>query len=531
MNFTATGIRAALTGAVLMAAGAAPADARTFGLVIGINDYQHLEKLNGAVDDAGDIYEALKSSGADDVTMLLDKAATREAILKAWNDILRQASDGDTVVLTYAGHGGQERERVAGSEQDGLDEVFLLAGFKEDASGNGQRLVDDELNRMFAAASHLKVVFLADSCHSGTMTRSFDTRAGGAKTRLGTYGEIVDDQLPPPDPQNASLDTEVMENVVFFGAVQDHEVVLEFPIGGKPRGALSWAFARALRGHADQNGDKVVNTLELERYLVEKVRTMSEGRQFPQMVPRGRPTEITFPVPSAQDTNTAANQQTPGDLTSSPLRLAIIGAQDSQKLISRLRDTISAPKGQSDLVWDTQTGEVIASSGDIVARPGPGPNTRAMQALVDKWLLLRDLGIYAENRPLSLRINAGNATHHAGAQLEVLLTGHQHENLTLFNLAVDGTIQFLVPWPSSANKDYHGKVRPNTTFSFGLQAGEPFGADHLVALVSPQPMTELQRELLSLDNKKAAGHLRSIIAEHIQGAKMQLGSIGLYTAP
>lgn len=510
---------------------ASMAHAKTFGLVIGINDYQHLDKLNGAVDDARDIHDALMASGAEDVTLLLDADATRDAILKAWSDILSKAGDGDTVVFSYAGHGGQERERVAGSEEDGLDEVFLLAGFKEDASGNAQRIIDDELNRMFTAARHLKVVFVADSCHSGTMTRSFDARAGRAKTRLGTYGEIVDDQLPPPDPQTATLDTEVMENVVFFGAVQDHEVVLEFPIGGKPRGALSWSFARALRGHADQDGDRVVNTRELERYLVEKVRTMSEGRQFPQMVPRGRPTEVTFAVPTDQQNAGSANQPAASDPTSDALRLAIIGAENSQALFARLRDATAAPEDKADLVWDTQGGEVIASSGDIVARPGPGTDTGQMQALVDKWLLLRDLGVHAEKRPLSLRIDAGNATHRAGAQLEILLTGHKHENLTLFNLAVDGTIQFLVPWPASANKAYHGKVRPDTTFRFALQVSEPFGADHLVALTSPEPMAELHRDLTSLDGKKAAGHLRSIIAAHLHGASMQLGSVGLFTAP
>lgn len=535
MKHVITGFRAACAGAVAaLAVAAAPAaQAKTYGLMIGINDYQHLDQLNGAVDDARDIHDALKSSGVSDVTLLLNRNATRQAILSAWSDILRKAADGDTVVFSYAGHGGQERERVPGSEADGLDEVFLLSGFKEDATGNGERLIDDELNRLFAAASHLKVVFVADSCHSGTMTRSFDRRAGGAKTRLASYGEIVDDQLPPPDPSAASLDQEDMTNVVFFGAVQDHEVVLEFPIGGKPRGALSWSFARALRGHADQDGDQLVNTRELERYLVEKVRTMSEGRQFPQMVPRGRPTEISFPVPPSDTAATAddATSQGAADPTSEPLRLAILGFDDPKALISRLRDTISAPNGQADLVWDTKAGEVVASSGDIVARPGPGPNTARIQALVDKWLLLRDLGAYAESQPLSLRINAGNATHRSGAELEVLLTGHGHQNLTLFNLAVDGTVQFLVPWPTSPNKNYHGKVRPGATFAFGLQVGKPFGADHLVALTSPKPMTGLHREILSLDNKKAAGHLRSIIAGHLKNATYQLGSVGLFTAP
>ena len=555
------------TRTILAAAGitllaAAPASARTYGLVIGVDDYQHLPSLNGAVNDARDIASALRASGVNDVTMLLDRDATREAIFQAWNNIVAKARLGDTVVFSYAGHGGQERERVQGSEEDGLDEVFLLSGFKADASGNGQRIIDDEINKLFTDARHLKIVFIADSCHSGTMTRSFDERTGGAKTRLGNYGDIVDDQLPEPDTTAATLDPELMDNVVFFGAVQDHEVALEFPIDGQSRGALSYSFARAIRGHADQDGDSVIGTRELEIYLVEKVRTMSEGRQFPQMVPRGQPTEIEFPVPNAnpaatQNTQTTQNteptgepvQQAPADTQNAPadpsttqntaatqneggsIRIAVLGTNDGDALAERLRDTIAAPKEVADLIWDTASGEIISSSGDIVARLGPGTNPHPVQPVVNKWLLLRELGTHAESQPLSLRIDAGNQTHRDGAQLSILLNGHQHEHLTLFNLAVDGTVQFLVPWPSHADKNYHGKVWPDRPFEFALRVSEPYGADHLVALTSATKITSLHIDLLGLDGTKSAGHLRAIIAKHLKGQKFQLGSVGLFTAP
>ena len=184
--------------------GPAGVSAKTFGLVIGVNDYEHLPVLNGAVNDARDIATALTTTGVSDVTLLLDGDATREAVLNAWNDITTRAEPGDTVIFSYAGHGGQEVERVPGNEADGLDEVFLLAGFQVNAAGNAERIVDDELNRMFASAPHLKIIFVADSCHSGTMTRSFDPRAGTARTRLATYGPIEDDQLPAADPASAS---------------------------------------------------------------------------------------------------------------------------------------------------------------------------------------------------------------------------------------------------------------------------------------------------------------------------------------
>ena len=507
-------------------AAASPSHAETFGLVVGINDYKHLSKLDGAVADAKDVEAALKASGVKNITTLLDGEATREAILDAWRSILKTARAGDTVVFSYAGHGGQERERVRGNEDDGLDEVFLLAGFNEDETGNGERIIDDELHQLFIAARHLKIVFVADSCHSGTMTRSFDDRAGKLRTRLASYGEIVNDQLPAPDPKAAAINPELLDNVVFFGAVQDHELALEYAIDGVVRGALSWSFARALRGHADQNGDQVINTRELERFLLEKVRTVTEGRQFPQMVPRGRPTEIAFRV--TQPAGGAAAQQT---ALAKPLNLNVTRSSDAPGLTATLRDVQLVAAGQADLTWDRESGEVISASGDVVARLGANAAPDRVQPLIDKWLLLRDLGQLAEQQPLNLRIDAGNGTHHSGTELKILLDGHTATNLTLVNLAVDGTVQFLVPWPSSPNRNYHGRIERGETFSFKLKVSPPYGADHLVALTSPQEMTSLHKELLALDGKKAAGLLRSIIARRLKGETYQLGSVGLFTAP
>ena len=511
-----------------MMAGPVGTAAKTFGLVVGVNDYQHLPDLNGAVNDARDIAAALTTSGVRDVTVLLDGKATREAVFKAWADITVKAQSGDTVVFSYAGHGGQELERVPGNEADGLDEVFLLAGFQVNEAGNAERIVDDDLNRLFASTPHLKIIFVADSCHSGTMTRSFDPRAGTARTRLATYGPIENDQLPAADPASAALDLGRMEHVVFFGAVQDHEVALEMPIDGASRGALSWSFARALRGHADNDGDAVLSTRELEQYLVEKVRTMSEGRQFPQMLPRASATNVALAVPRGGASSVEGPDITAADR---PLRLHVTGVSDPDGLVAKLRNAAVAERGTADLIWDTSSGEVISSGGDVVARPGSGENFHPIQPIVDKWLLLRDLRSYAEAQPLGLRIDAGYDLHREGAKLSIQLTGHRHRSLTLFNLAVDGTVQFLVPWPSHTNKDYHGELDLERTFEFDLKVSPPFGADHLVALTAPRGMKGLHDDLLGIDGTKSAGRLREIIARHLRTEDFQLGYVGLFTAP
>lgn len=495
--------------------------ATTYGLVVGIDEYRYLQNLRGAVNDARDVAHALRQAGAK-VTLLLNQEATRRAIFDAWERIVAEAKPGDTVVFTYAGHGGQEPEALPGHEEDGLDEVFLLSGFRETRPGNGERIRDDEINMLFAAASHLTIIFVADSCHSGTMTRAFDTRAGPARTRLGSYGDIVDDALPPPSPAAAALTEDSFANVVFFGAVQDDELVTEITIDGRARGALSWAFARAVRGRADTNGDRRLDTRELERFLIEGVRTISEGRQLPQMAPRGRPVNIALPLPPVGS----------ADIAGGPLRVTILGASKPRRLAEQLRDAVIVGRHETaDLVWDLRDGQVVSGTGDVVARLPRGERPANFQAVIDKWLLLRDLRNSADGRALAIRLRPDNKLKHQGSQMTVTLERSPHRRLTLFNLASDGTVQFLAPAPQSPNRLYSGDLPAGRPFEFPVRVTPPYGADHLVALTSQNGLPRLELVLARLNGKRSAAELRRELAGALKGVKYRLGTVGMFTAP
>ncbi|MBK8185698.1 MAG: caspase family protein [Candidatus Competibacteraceae bacterium] len=84
---------------------AGPLPAATLGLVVGINQFvQPNPPLKGAINDAQDIRAALETVGVKDVIVLLDGQATRKAIIAAWNQQVRKAKPGDTLIFTYAGH-------------------------------------------------------------------------------------------------------------------------------------------------------------------------------------------------------------------------------------------------------------------------------------------------------------------------------------------------------------------------------------------------------------------------------------------
>ncbi len=263
-------------------------------LVVGVDAYQHVSPLKGAVNDARDIAETLTAAGVTDLTTLYDADASRQAILSSWQDLISRADADDVLVLSYAGHGAQEPEWVKGSEEDGMDEVFLLAGFDIAAPGNGERLRDDDIAAMLRAAGGRSVLVLADSCHSGTMTRSVDPRITRLGTRLVGLPPFENDALrsqplPPMLAGNAQQtgDVQDLPNVIYVGATVDGQVIPELLIAGEPRGALSWAFARGVEGRADLDRDGGISMEELNLFLKETVRVATEGRQSPSLTMSG----------------------------------------------------------------------------------------------------------------------------------------------------------------------------------------------------------------------------------------------------
>ena len=80
----------------------------SWALIIGINKYENVNRLNFAVNDANVIKKLLiKKYGFPEknIRFLTDKQATKNNILAAFNEILLTAGDQDRVVVFYAGHG------------------------------------------------------------------------------------------------------------------------------------------------------------------------------------------------------------------------------------------------------------------------------------------------------------------------------------------------------------------------------------------------------------------------------------------
>ncbi len=165
-------------------------------LCIGINNYPgtHMD-LQGCVNDANDWAAVLGERGFK-VAKLLDDQATKAAMVKAMNDLIGKASKGDSLVITFSGHGTYQPDED-GDEADGLDEALC----PYDLQTNGAALIDDEIRSIFGARkAGVRIVLISDSCHSGTVTRAAKAeKDADTRPRFMPMGNWLPAKLLPKD--------------------------------------------------------------------------------------------------------------------------------------------------------------------------------------------------------------------------------------------------------------------------------------------------------------------------------------------
>lgn len=134
--------------------------------------------LKGCENDARDMQKIAKKRGFA-TQLLLNDAATAEAVQGAIVDAAKTLKKGDILLLTYAGHGGQVADRN-GDEGDDYDETWCLYD---------RQLVDDELYALWGRfPKGVRILMVSDSCHSGSVSRApgLDNalRMAGARVRM-----------------------------------------------------------------------------------------------------------------------------------------------------------------------------------------------------------------------------------------------------------------------------------------------------------------------------------------------------------
>lgn len=136
---------------------------RYHALIIANNHYKNLTDLSTPVNDAKAVAKILRDKYGFQVKMLLD--ATRYDMLTALNDMRRELTDKDNLLIYFAGHGAYDKVNKRGH--------WLPVDAEPDSTANWVSTVEitDIVNEM--SAMHILVV--ADSCYSGALSRSGNT--------------------------------------------------------------------------------------------------------------------------------------------------------------------------------------------------------------------------------------------------------------------------------------------------------------------------------------------------------------------
>jgi len=226
---------------------------KIWAVIVGVGRYTAMPSLKFTDDDAYRVYSFLKSpeGGAlpdDQISVLVDEAATRQNILSTMRQKFLKADANDVVMLYFSGHG--------------LEGCFLPV----DYDGFNNKLRHEEIKEIFKESKAKHKLCIADACHSGSLNFGNGELAskGPAPVSLARYYQAFEDT----DGGIALLMSSRAEEL----SLEDH---------GLRQGVFTYYVLQGLKGKADANNDYLVTIKELYGYVYAKVREYTAGVQTP----------------------------------------------------------------------------------------------------------------------------------------------------------------------------------------------------------------------------------------------------------
>jgi len=550
-------------------------------VVIGVNHYPNLgdgAQLRGATPDALDIAAALEKDGVHTVP-ILDGQVTRQRIVDAMNDLIKNSKKGDLAIISYAGHGMQTPEypRWKGLSRSGASEQIALSNFSFAGPGAGEIIVNIEMRAWLSRldAKGVDTVLVMDSCFGGGM-RGVDPRSGELRVReVKGAGDAAEREkftgIPMTD-KEARADVALMPHVTFLSGATSNSVVPEMstlPKDPRPRGALSYYVARALEGGG------VVTRKSLFQNVLQNVRQASNGRQAVDIVPRSAdpevlgkqifvfgepaaptsgatsvptsvatsaptlvPTSVATSTPTSVPTSVATSVPTPAATTpptpapnpseiADAVHLAIVnGGADAWSTIEKGRaPLVAAPdRSDADLVWDVVKHEALAR-GDLVMQRVDGS---MIGDVADRTWAIRRLRAISQSRVLLVGLASGGSLLTPGDQASATAEDLRGEHLTAFNIAADGTVQML--YPSATGEQRVCPDPQGDRWSCNLEVEPPFGADTIVALATSKFPTDFVGWLKAHHAKRDAALIPAELGRVLDDdSSARLGFAGVFT--
>jgi WD40 repeat protein len=247
---------------------------KLYALVVGVSAYDDPNLALGyAAKDARDFSDALKAQsgrlyGAVETRVLADHDASRDAILDGLDWLSTQVTSRDVGVIFLAGHGV--------SDTDGY--WYLPADVKLDRI-HRTAVSEDDVRRTLSKLPS-KVILFLDTCHAGKLLADAGATSRGLARADADITAIVNDL--------ASAEN----GVVAFASSTGREVSLERSEWGN--GAFTKALVEGLDGKADLLHNGSITLSELDAYVVNRVKQLTDGQQHAVM---SRPSTVSdYPI-------------------------------------------------------------------------------------------------------------------------------------------------------------------------------------------------------------------------------------------
>jgi uncharacterized caspase-like protein len=234
---------------------------RRVALCVGINEYSDHARLGYAVNDAVAMAGMLQSYGFDEVVLLKNREATREAILSELKRIRDDLREDDFIVVFFAGHGVTVRKPEGESQG-----VLLPYGCRR-----GHEISDGlPMSDLTALAQDLPArhtLFLIDACYSG-----LGLGGGVPASAVATKKSRGSKKTPAPAVAAGRRSLQILT----AGGERDRA----FEFGG--HGLFTQSILDCLSERSSENADGVVSGFELAAAVRDRVARETGGWQTPQ---------------------------------------------------------------------------------------------------------------------------------------------------------------------------------------------------------------------------------------------------------
>jgi hypothetical protein len=209
--------------------------------------------LKGCVNDSRAVLSLLLKKGFGKIWYNEDKDCSISNFLRVWKSATKDLKDGDTLVLQMSRHGMALGMNVIESDVEGGTGEY--SGDQAAVMYDGL-IVDDCFWRLFMDLPKVKLIFINDSCHSGSQYKVASITLPGQEKNYRKARSVGKEYMPK---KNNVLDTAQLErefgkpknterkfDLISISGCQDNETSSDAFLGGKYAGAMTYCLLSTL---------------------------------------------------------------------------------------------------------------------------------------------------------------------------------------------------------------------------------------------------------------------------------------------